>query len=79
MQAFSTAMSEVSVEWLFGDIVESFKFIDFRKNQKLGMTINGMTNNKAKVDFNKSLKFELFSVVHCLKMEQLIYSLIYFQ
>ena len=34
MRAFNTAMSEVrvSVEWLFGNIVEYFKFIDYKKN-----------------------------------------------
>ena len=33
MRAFNTAMSEarVSVEWLFGDIVEYFKFVDYKK------------------------------------------------
>ena len=33
MSAFNTAMSEVrvSVEWLFGDIVEYFKFVDYKK------------------------------------------------
>ena len=32
-RAFNTAMSEVrvSVEWLFGDIVEYFKFVDYKK------------------------------------------------
>ena len=33
MRAFNKAMSEVrvSVEWLFSDIAESFKFIDYKK------------------------------------------------
>ena len=36
MQAFNTSMSEVrvAVEWLFGDIVNYFKFIDYKKNLK---------------------------------------------
>ena len=40
MMAFNAAMSEVqvSVEWLFGDIVEYFKFVDYKKNLKLGMS-----------------------------------------
>ena len=40
MRASNTAMSEVhvSVEWLFGDIAEYFKFIDYKKNLKLGMS-----------------------------------------
>lgn len=43
MQEFNTAMSEVrvTVEWLFGDIVESFKFIDYKKNLKLGLSAVG--------------------------------------
>ena len=34
MVNFNKAMSSVrvSVEWLFGDIVEYFKFVDFKKN-----------------------------------------------
>ena len=34
MQAFNALMSavRVSVEWLFGDIVNYFKFVDFKKN-----------------------------------------------
>lgn len=33
MQAFNTSMSSVrnSVEWLFGDIINYFKFLDFKK------------------------------------------------
>jgi len=40
MQAFNTSMSSVrvSVEWLFGDIVNYFKFIDFKKNMKIGLS-----------------------------------------
>ena len=37
MQAFNKAMSKVrkSVERLFGDIVEYFKFMDFKKNDMM--------------------------------------------
>ena len=42
MRVFNTAMSEVrvSVEWIFRDIVEYFKFVDYKKkkNLKLGMS-----------------------------------------
>ena len=40
MKAFNTAMSEicVSIEWLFGDTGEYFKFIDYKKNLKVGMS-----------------------------------------
>ncbi|CAH3117056.1 unnamed protein product [Porites lobata] len=36
MEAFNDSMSNVrtSVEWLFGDIVEYFKFMDFKKTLK---------------------------------------------
>ena len=36
----NTSMSKVrvAVEWVFGDIVEYFKFIDFRKNLKIGLS-----------------------------------------
>ena len=40
MQAFDASMSavRVSVEWLFGDIVNFFKFIDFKKSLKIGLS-----------------------------------------
>ena len=43
MEAFTKAMSQVrvSVEWLFGDIVNYFKFLDFKKNLKIGMSSIG--------------------------------------
>ncbi|XP_073228181.1 uncharacterized protein [Porites lutea] len=43
MEAFNKAMSQVrvSVEWLFGDIVNYFKFLDFKKNLKIGMSSIG--------------------------------------
>lgn len=43
MVNFNKAMSSVrvSVEWLFGDIVEYFKFVDFKKNLKIGLSSVG--------------------------------------
>ena len=43
MRLFNTAMSEVrvSVKWLFGDIVNYFKFIDYKKNLKISMSAIG--------------------------------------
>ena len=40
MQAYNHFMSAVrsSVEWLFGDIVNYFKFLDFKKNLKIGLS-----------------------------------------
>ena len=43
MVNFNKAMSSVrvSVEWLFRDIVEYFKFLDFKKNLKIGLSSVG--------------------------------------
>ena len=43
MEAYNTAMSSVrtSVEWLFGDIINYFKFLDFKKDLKLGLSSVG--------------------------------------
>ena len=43
MEAFNSSMSAVreSVEWLFGDIVNYFKFMDFHKNLKIGLSSVG--------------------------------------
>ena len=30
-------MHIISVEWLFGDIINYFKFLDFKKNLKIGL------------------------------------------
>jgi len=37
---FNTRMSSVrtSVEWVFGDIIERFRFTDFKKMQKIGLS-----------------------------------------
>ena len=42
-QAFNQSMSKarVSVEWIFGDIVNYFKFTDFKKNLKIGLSSVG--------------------------------------
>ena len=43
MEAYNSSMSSVrmSVEWLFGDIIEYFKFVDFKRNLKIGMSSIG--------------------------------------
>ena len=43
MQAYNSAMSEVrsSVGWLFGNIIGYFKFLDFKKNLKIGQSSVG--------------------------------------
>jgi hypothetical protein len=40
MQDFNESMSKVRVsgEWLFGDIINDFKFVDFKKNLKIGLS-----------------------------------------
>ena len=43
MQDYNEAMSalRISVEWLFGDVINSFKFLDFKKNLKIGLSSVG--------------------------------------
>ena len=43
MEEFNKSMSSVriSVEWLFGDIVNYFKFVDFKKTQKISLSALG--------------------------------------
>ena len=43
MEEYNKAMSAVriSVEWLFGDIVNYFKFLDFKKNLKISLSAVG--------------------------------------
>ncbi len=44
-EAFNQSMSQVrvSVEWIFGELVSYFKFVDFKKNLKLGLSPVGKT------------------------------------
>ena len=43
MEDYNKAMREVrvSVEWLFGEIINFFKFLDFKKNLKIGLSSVG--------------------------------------
>ena len=43
MEGYNAEMSSVrvTVEWLFGDIINDFKFLDFKKNLKIGMSSVG--------------------------------------
>ena len=43
MLEYNESMSSVriAVEWLFGDITNSFKFLDFKKNLKIGLSSVG--------------------------------------
>jgi hypothetical protein len=43
MAQFNASMSAVrtSVEWIFGDIINYFKFLDFKKNLKIGLSSIG--------------------------------------
>ena len=31
----------MSVEWIFGDVINDFKFLDFKKNLKMGLSAVG--------------------------------------
>ena len=37
----STSIVRVSVEWIFGDILNYFRFLDFKKNLKIGLSSVG--------------------------------------
>lgn len=43
MQAYNKSMSatRVSVEWVFGEVLNSFKFLDFKKNLKIQLSSVG--------------------------------------
>ena len=43
MRLFNTSMSRVrtSVEWVFGDVINYFKFLDFKKNMKVQLSSVG--------------------------------------
>lgn len=43
MELYNKDMSSVrmSVEWLFGDVVNYFKFLDFKKNLKISISADG--------------------------------------
>ena len=43
MEDFNNSMSSVrtSIEWLFGDIINYFKFVDFKKTQKISLSAVG--------------------------------------
>ena len=47
MEEFNKCMStvRVSVEWLFGDIINFFKFADFKKTQKISLSAVGKMYN----------------------------------
>ena len=40
MHMFNESMSAVreSVEWIFADVIKYFKFLDFKKNLKIGLS-----------------------------------------
>ena len=63
MQQFNKSMSEVriSVEWLFSDIINYFKFMDFKKNLKVGLSsvgkmciVSGLLHNALTCLYGKS-------------------------
>ena len=45
--------ARVSVKWVFGDIINYFKFLDFRKNLKITMLFD---NNGLVAKENKTFK-----------------------
>ena len=59
MEAYNSSMSSVrsSVEWLFGDIVNYFKLIDFKKNLKISLRSVGKICVAAAEVCNSALYF----------------------
>ena len=51
MKAYNASMSAVrsSVEWLFGDIINYFKSLDFKKNLQIGLSSVGKMYNSDEV------------------------------
>ena len=43
MKDYNEVMSalRISVDWLFGDVINSFKFLDYKKNLKIGLSSVG--------------------------------------
>ena len=43
MQEYNKSMSKacIAVEWIFGDVITSFKFLDYKKNLKIGLSSVG--------------------------------------
>ena len=64
MQAYNSAMSEVrsSVEWLFGDVINYFKFLDFIKNLKIGLSGVGKMLRNALTCFYGNQTSEYFEL-----------------
>ena len=58
MEEYNKAMSAVriSVEWLFGDIISYFKFLDFKKNLKISEccweNVHGMCHSSQCLDLH---------------------------
>ena len=51
-EAFNSSMSDVrsAVEWVFGDILSYFAFLDFKENLKIGLSPIGTMNSVAHLE-----------------------------
>ena len=75
MEQYNLDMSSVrvTVEWLFGDIINDFKFLDFKKNLKIGMSsvdkmylVCALLNNALTCLYgNKTSEFFGLDPLHC--------------
>ena len=70
MEAYNEAMSSVrsSVEWLFGDIVNYFKFLDFQKNLKFGFELSRENAYSKKTKLASSKHFHDRCFLTCLNV-----------
>ena len=66
-QGVNQSMSEVrvSVDWVFGDVVKYFTFIDFKKNLKIGLS--AMARQKGKkyesIIYNTNINFLIHTLI----------------
>ena len=76
MEDFNKSMSAVriSVEWLFGDIASTYKFIDCKKNLKVALSLVGKMYIVAAILRNDLVRISLFleflllKIVKCEKL-----------
>ena len=59
-KAFNYCMAKVriSVEWLFGNVINNFKFSDFKQNQKRVVLFHNSQSNDARFTHKLCLSFQ---------------------
>ena len=62
----ATSAAYASVEWLFGDIINDFNFLDFKENWKIGQFKSSWKNVHSLCYFKKFFNLSLFQYNSCL-------------